>query len=193
MCRPVWLGYLPIRDDEDEARVVHAQLLRLIKSRNAHLCSSNALPKVLPKVPLFLSCSTHCTAMHCTALHCHVVLCDLLALLDSTVVRSMFPIPPPVLTIMLFLCVQVATIMLQVLAEKQSLADSATTAAMAAVLKQLLSTPHVRLNRYTFATLACPLCCSISGFVWLLRCQTHYPALSCPASANCRGRTCPRQ
>ena len=55
---PVWLNYLPLKDDEIEAKIVHAQLVRLVKARNPNLMASN----VLPRVRLFFFART-CTSM----------------------------------------------------------------------------------------------------------------------------------
>ena len=40
------MKYLPLRDDDVEAKIVHAQLLRLVKTKNAQLLPPAALPTV---------------------------------------------------------------------------------------------------------------------------------------------------
>jgi hypothetical protein len=44
---------------------------------------------------------------------------------------------------------RIAAIILEVLAEAEALADQTTTASLAAVLKQLMATPHVRRRAET--------------------------------------------
>jgi len=83
----MWLDYLPLQEDEAEAKVVHAQLLRLVQNKHPQLLAAATMPKVLP---------------------------------------------------------QIAQIILQVLAQQEALADDATAKSLATVLKQLMTTPHVR-------------------------------------------------
>lgn len=46
----VWLQYLPLRGDDIEAKVVHAQLVRLVRNKNAQLLAPATLSRVLPEI-----------------------------------------------------------------------------------------------------------------------------------------------
>ena len=95
----MWLQYLPLRDDDVEAKVVHAQLLRLVQTKNPQLLAAANLPKILPLV---------------------------------------------------------AKVIIEVLAQEDLLADETTAKSMAGVLKQLMTTPHVRRLFHAARTLHGP-------------------------------------